>query len=90
MYCVPSPVVTVQYSPLPSIPLSPSSSLSAPVEWVTVEASSSLRCQAPVVSSLTSSVDLPLRTREALSYFQHSSCLSVWPSSSQEAYERST
>jgi hypothetical protein len=69
--------MTVQYSPL-------SSPLSAPVEWVTVEASSLLEPPGPVVSSLTSSVDLPLRTREALSYFQHWSYLSSWPSSSHE------
>ncbi len=63
-YLVPSPVVTVQYSPLSSL-------LSAPVERVTVEASSSSRCQAPLVLSLTRRVDLPFRTRLALSYFQH-------------------
>lgn len=75
-------MVTVQYSPL-------SSPLSAPVEWVTLEASSFFSRHCPVVSSLTSSVALPLRTREALSYFQHRSCRSACPSSVHEPYLRS-
>ncbi|CAM5622836.1 hypothetical protein SCALM49S_02190 [Streptomyces californicus] len=75
-------MVTVQLSPL-------SSPLSAPVRWTTLEASSSLSRQAPVVSSLTSSDALPLRTREALSYFQHRSYCLLWPSLAHEPYCRS-
>ncbi len=76
-YFVPSPVTTVQYSPL-------SSPLTAPVERVTREASSPSRCQRPVELFLTSLEDLPLRsTRVALSYFQHWSSESLCPSSLQ-------
>lgn len=83
-YLVPSPVMTVQCSPL----LSP---LSASVERVTVEASSfaSRQVLSQVPETLTSRVALPFRTSWALSYFQQLSKTSSWPSSSHEPYERS-